>query len=468
MISAIFKRELVRQWRSRTLRILLPLSLVLAAAVAAVHWHQQQAFFATQGHWQEVNDELFRTQPDRHPHRVSHYGSLAFRFSSPLAFLDAGVNPYVGNVLFLEGHRQNSSGLRQFTVSARELGLGYLSVATLVLVLWPLVLVALAHGAVSDERANGNFNLLLSLGVRPLQFLAGQGLVFLLISAFYLAFLAVIAGAFVLASPVAADGDVWLRLGLGLLLYFGYWLVWILAILLVSYHSRSSARSLLFALGLWLLWVVLVPRTLTTVSEVAYPAPSRSAFDIQVENAIARIGDSHNPDDPYFNDFRKSVLDRYGVERVEDLPVNWRGIVMQEGERIGTVVFDEHYGQLIDTYRRQDRFYDWLSLVSPYALVARLSTEVTGTDAESYYDFERQAEAYRFGMISELNELHAGKLDYHTDKQTRLGSSHWEAFAPFEYRRPTLDLPPQRLALLAVAVLLWAAAAIVVFRRRTA
>ncbi|MDT1823515.1 ABC transporter permease, partial [Acinetobacter baumannii] len=56
----------------------------------------------------EANQE-FEAQPDRHPHRVVHYGHFLFSPLNPLAAFDPGIDGYTGNTLYLEGHRQNSA-----------------------------------------------------------------------------------------------------------------------------------------------------------------------------------------------------------------------------------------------------------------------------------------------------------------------------------------------------------------------
>lgn len=467
IVTTIFRREWTRHWHSRALRILLPLNLFLVIVVASVHWFQQQAFLDTQHQWQHANDELWQKQPDRHPHRVAHYGSLAFRYNSPLSFLDAGVTPFVGNVLLLEAHRQNSSGLRQFSVSARELGLGYLSVSTLVLILWPLVLIALAHGAVSDERSNGNLNLLHSLGMRPWQLMLGHGLVFTLISILYLACLGLLAALCVSLSPMAADTDTWLRLGACLLLYLLYCLSWIAAILVVSCYARSSDQSLLLALCLWLLWVIVIPKTLTTLVETQYPTPSRAMFEVSLEKAIAQVGDSHDPNDAYFTNFRDQILQKYQVTHVEDLPINWRGVVMQEGERIGKMIFDNHYQQLIKNYAQQDTLYSWLGLVSPYAIASRYSMAITGSSANDHYEFERQAEAFRFQMITRLNALQAEQVTYAADKKTRLSRNFWAEFEHFDYRPTPAHIGSTLTIAGIICTLLWSVLMLLGYQRAT-
>ena len=73
------------------------------AAREADHRARQQGLVERQ--WLE--------QPNRHPHRVIHYGFLLFREEAPLAFFDPGVSPWAGTSLFLEGHRQNSGQFRR-------------------------------------------------------------------------------------------------------------------------------------------------------------------------------------------------------------------------------------------------------------------------------------------------------------------------------------------------------------------
>lgn len=465
IISTIFKQEWQRQWRGRVMPWLLVLNVLLVALVAGVHIHQQQSFAATQAHWQAVNDDLWRNQPERHPHRVAHYGSIAFRQHAPLNFIDAGVNPYVGNVLFLEAHRQNSSGLKQFTISASELGLGYLSIATLVLVLWPLVLVMLAHGSLSDERKQGNLNVLQSLGVRPWQMVLGKGLVYVVISGLYLLVLALIAAGFVAASSATGGSDLWVRLVLTFGLYFGYTMLWVAAIMLVSLNARDNTQSLMLSLSLWLFWVVLWPRLLTGVVASLHPTPSRSVFDVQLAQAVAKLGDSHNPDDPYFSAFRQKMLDQYQVEKVEDLPVNWRGLVMQEGEKLGKQVFDEQVNDVLGMFKKQDQTYRVLSVLSPYAWTTNLSSGLTGTRTEDYWDFEQQAEHYRYDLISRLNQLHAEEVAFKEDKKTKLDTHHWQAFQPFQHVMKPWQWPSGWLLTIFAGCLLWLDLGVFAYRR---
>ena len=69
-------------------------------------------------HQQETAEQTFLAQPDRHPHRMVHYGHYAFRTPPPLAIFDTGVDSVTGQAIFLEGHRQNSATFANSSASA--------------------------------------------------------------------------------------------------------------------------------------------------------------------------------------------------------------------------------------------------------------------------------------------------------------------------------------------------------------
>ncbi|MCC5797559.1 MAG: DUF3526 domain-containing protein [Methylophaga sp.] len=453
MIGIVFCHELQKQARSRTLRLLGPLLLLLTLLVAAAHWQQQRDFTEMQAYWQAENDAAWQAQPDRHPHRVAHYGTMAFRTLSALNFLDAGVNPFVGNALFLEAHRQNSSHFRQYMHSTAYMGLGYLSAATIILVLWPLVLVTIAFASISQERERGTLSLLLSMGVSLRQLWLGKAAAYLLISVLFLLMIFAIAVLF-MASDSSAAVDM-TRLFVLFVLYLGYSLIWIMLILTLSQYAATSYQALLQAVLLWAVLVVMLPKLIFSLGAHWYPMPDRASFEAQLEQLIAEVGDSHNPDDPHFSAFRQSVLDEYGVSSVEDLPVNWRGLVMTEGERITSEVFNEQYQQLLQQAERQNRLFRGFALLSPYMLTAELSSRLAASDAASFYFFEVQAESYRYELIQQLNQLHTHEVDLAHDRQTRLSQDFWQNFEMFELPEQSLGQSLQQGTALIVTWLVW-------------
>ncbi len=56
--------------------------------------------------------ENWEHRPDKHPHRMAHYGYLVFRIGHPLSIFDNGLDDYLGNVIFLEALQRNASKSR--------------------------------------------------------------------------------------------------------------------------------------------------------------------------------------------------------------------------------------------------------------------------------------------------------------------------------------------------------------------
>ncbi|MBN45103.1 MULTISPECIES: ABC transporter permease [unclassified Methylophaga] len=462
-IVEIARHELITQWRSQTLKILLPLLLVLTALIAFSHWQQQEDFIEAQTIWQQQNDAEWEAQPDRHPHRAAHYGTMVFRIISPLSFIDSGVNPFVGNALFLEAHRQNSSSFKQYVSSTAYMGLGYLSGATIILVIWPLVLIALAFNSVSGERGHGTLRQLVSQGISVRQLLFGKTLAYSLISLIFLLVIFSIAIGFMLLSHV--HGSDVLRMGLMFVLYLFYCLLWTITVVLFSNWCRTNQQSLSALLLFWLLTVIVMPKMANSVAEMQYPMPDRAVFDIQTAQEIAKVGDSHNPDDPHFTEFREKVLAEYGVSRVEDLPVNWRGVVMQEGERITSEVFTQQYENLMQIAEQQNELVRQVALFSPYLLANNLSSIVAATNADSFLHYENAAEQYRFNFITQLNQLHAEEIDLENDREQKVSHDHWSKLGQFDYHGPMLQDANDRIYPSLLMLLLWLIIGLVLLAR---
>jgi ABC-2 type transport system permease protein len=449
MILSIVRHELITQWRHKTIKIVLPLMVVLTVLVAMNHWQQQQDFIAIQHQWQQDNNEEWEAQPDRHPHRVGHYGSLVFRVISPLNFIDSGINPFVGNMLFLEAHRQNSSQFKQYISSHSYMQLGALSGSTLILVIWPLILIALGYSTVSSERQQGTLRQIMSLGVSYWTVLLGKALAYFVISVVFL--LMIFSVALLFLSSTELTADIMVRFGSLFLLYLGYSVIWIGLVVVISATAMSNNRSLLLSLLVWLLMVVVIPKLAYGVAEWRYALPDRAVFDIEMAEAVAKVGDSHNPNDPYFSAFREKILAQYGVTQVEDLPVNWSGLVMQEGERITSEVFNQQYGQVLDVMKQQTHWVTAWAVLSPYLMSSQLSSVLSGTSTQHVTHYENEAESYRYQLIQSLNNLHINEVDNAHNKE-RISKSHWSTLDSFSYQ--TLPIEQEGWALFRPLLLL--------------
>ncbi|MFN6935236.1 MAG: DUF3526 domain-containing protein, partial [Tsuneonella sp.] len=160
---------------------------------------------------------------------------------------------------------------------------------------------------------------------------------------------------------------------------------------------------------------------------------------------LRKMGDSHNPDDPHFAAFKQSVLDRYGVTRVEDLPVNYKGLLALEGEKLTSSLFDRYAAQSYGAQEKQNVLVATIGVASPAIALRSLSMAAAGTDFAGHRRFLEQAEAYRYALVQKLNALQASDVSYADDTATdlaantrkRVDAANWEKMPDFAYRGPS-------------------------------
>ena len=124
--------------------------------------------------------------------------------------------------------------------------------------------------------------------------------------------------------------------------YAAYLALWVVGIILVSATVSRSRDALLALLAIWAVAVILLPRAAPDVASASVELRNRLQTEIAVARDLRKMGDSHDPNDPHFATFKQSVLDRYGVTRVEDLPVNYKGLLGMEGERLTSELFNRY------------------------------------------------------------------------------------------------------------------------------
>ncbi|MFN3535940.1 MAG: DUF3526 domain-containing protein, partial [Brevundimonas sp.] len=255
--------------------------------------------------------------------------------------------------------------------------------------------------------------------------------------------------------------------------YAAYLAIWILVVVAVSALARSSRGALLGLIAVWAVAVVFVPRGAAALAARAEPAPTRVEMDLRLAQDARRIGDSHNPDDPFFAAFRERTLAAYGVERVEDLPVNFRGLVAAEGEALTSRLFADYAKRTADQQRAQSAWLEAGAVLSPALAVRQASMAGAATDLENHVRFLEQAEAYRFNLVQRLNRLHAQDVraeddaarsrDLDAEQRTRVSAENWAAMPDFHFRSATAEERVSGMLSGLVVLVGWLLAAIALF-----
>jgi ABC-2 type transport system permease protein len=440
-------RRLLRERLARTLgglgALIVLLSLGLGFVREAQTAERQKAYAARA-------DQDWSAQPDRHPHRVVHAGDFVFKTPGPLARIDWGIESQVGRSVFLEGHRQNTANFSDAALSGGLLRLGDLSPSLVVQQWLPLLVLLAGAASLAGERQSGVLATSVIGGARGAELLLGKAAALWAFGGLMAApvFIALLWTA--VAQPELAARAAGLVASFAAVLALAA-----LGTVLVSSLARSVLGALLASVVAWFALVAVAPRAVASAAELAAPAPAQAEVEQRIAAALAKVGDAHDPNSAPFAAFRQRVLNEYGVARVEDLPVNFGGLVMLEGERLTTDAIAAEVDRQYDAWQAQVDATAVFAWIAPTLAVRHAAQAFAGTDLSHHRDFLQQAEKRRFTTVQALNELHATKIAALNDRDQKLDASHWAGIPRTGIALPTLRQAAPNLMANVAPVGLW-------------
>ncbi|MEQ9440100.1 MAG: DUF3526 domain-containing protein [Cyclobacteriaceae bacterium] len=463
-ILLIARQFWMNTFKPRAIYLIMLLMALMLAYAAYSGWKHYTTQNDIRTHYQQVARESWENNPDKHPHRMAHYGSFAFRLKPPLSLFDFGLESFTGNAVFLESHKQNTLNFSEASFSTGLLRFGEISMAMLLQILLPLIIFFLGFTAVATERENGTLKILLIQGASWKELLLGKTLGLMALALlFFLPVAVSVLLLFTLTDDLVLTSDVGGRYAGIIAAYLLFFLVISIITVLISTFSISSKDALVRLLAIWLFLAILLPRTTQALGNYFYPSPSKVEFEAALEEDLLKEGDSHNPDDSHFKALKDSLLQTHQVSSVEELPFNYSGFVMREGERMSAHIYDRHLQKLLQTYQQQNNFTRLTAFINPFVAVKGISMALAGTDFESYADFQRQSEAYRYQLAQQMNEL---QMEYISNTQAHdepqvISRDHWKEFPDFQHQFITINRALRSETLSIIALLVWSVVAIV-------
>jgi ABC-2 type transport system permease protein len=411
---------------------------MLLLAISVLTAQRMQGAAAERAHHQTEAETAFLSQPDRHPHRMVHYGHYVFRTPAPLASFDPGLDAVTGQSIFLEGHRQNTAMFAASGASADLGGMGWLSPAMVYQLFGPLLVILLGHGLIAREREAATLATLLAQGTPGRVLMAGKALALLSFVVVLLLPLAWSAGLAVRA------GEDLLAAGALMCAYLLYLSIWgALALLASALLTRRSA-VLVALVTLWIALTLVLPAVAVSAASSAAPMAGKVETDLRMLTEVRELGDGHNANDPAFAQLRVDLLAKHGVQRVEELPVNLRGVVAQVSEQKLTETLNQYAQAQMAGETRQAAALSVFGWLTPLLAVADTSRAVSGTDLAHHHRFLREAEALRYAFVQGLNKVHAEKLTYADDirrssdpeaeRRTRVDAANWQLLDRFRFQ----------------------------------
>lgn len=440
MIKRIIQKELFTAFRDIRLQVSAAILLFLMVAAILIGKAGQKQIQLERAQAQAEMYDQWVNQGNKHPHSAAHYGQFAFKPKPVLSFLDSGLDNYTGVSVFLEAHKQNEVLFSGAQDSNGMVRFGELTIALIFQILMPLLIIFLAFNTFTKEREENTLKLIHAQGLSMRQLFFGKvwGNYLLVL----LLFLPVIWLAYTLLNQQSSlvDDQTGIKF-LGITLFYAlYFLVFVLATVLISAFSKHSGFALLSLLGIWILACVLIPKATTNLASKLYPTPSQFEFRQTIKSLVKNGIDGHNPSDTRLESLKQKVFKEYGVNSIEELPVNWGGIAMQAGEEYTDFVYDQEFSKVEGIFQNQNRLSEWAAFLNPFLAMRHLSMALAGTDFQNHVAFTKAAENYRRVFVKKMNkdmELnHKPGVSY---GDYNLGKEMWASIEPFQYNSPNLS-----------------------------
>ena len=174
MIGAIIGKELTEIRRDgRALGLLgivgLLLVLGLTTGLATENAREREVLQA-----QADDSAVFLEQGEKNPHSAAHFSRMAHKPVAPLASFDPGVSSYMGQVIWLEAHSRNPAMFRAAEDAPELSRLENFSIAGVLTLILPLLVVLMGYGSIAGERERGTLRQLVGSGASPIHLLLGK------------------------------------------------------------------------------------------------------------------------------------------------------------------------------------------------------------------------------------------------------------------------------------------------------
>lgn len=449
MIKVIAINEIRAALRNQTV-LLLGIIFWLLIAVATLGGFKN---YSTTDQNRKQAKAMFRKEwiaQQAHPHSAAHFGTYLFKPFSLISLFDTGLNNYTGTSYRVEAHHQTEMNYAAAQDSDTEMRFGELTMASLLQLFLPLLIIFICFQSVSKERENHTLKLLYAQGLKSSSLLWGK-----------------IIGNYLLVAFITVPAFLMMLLTVGLkepallahtlvfsISYLLYFLILVSIFVFVSALSKSSKNALLTSLGLWVFFCIMLPKIVVGLANNWYALPSRAEFNKAIEVGTKNGIDGDKDRMGRYQDYLKQTLAKYKVDSLSQLPINFGGLSMQNGEDYLTKVYFS-YAKAVEKKIGQQQFIQQLAaFVDPFLGIQQVSMAYAGTDYHHHIDFHQHAQRYRDELIRKLNNKMAYD-DINPKAEYKLGPDFFKTIKDFEYQQPSLSWAIQKQQYAFYALCLW-------------
>ncbi|MFD0964047.1 DUF3526 domain-containing protein [Pseudofulvibacter geojedonensis] len=465
-LIAVVKKELKSAFRERLVVALgLIVMLLLSASMYSgyVAYTQQQANIEN---LQKEKRKQWLEQHEKHPHIAAHYGTYVFKPKSILSIFDFGLDSYTGTSIYLEAHYQHEFMFRPAQLRSSMVRFGELSIAMVLKVFLPLLIIFVAFSAYTKERESGTLRLLLSQGV-SLGILSWGKIIAisLLVGLTLIPFFVGFTVSWFLDIDNTVIPDISTRLILLIVLYITYLFVLIVLSVWVSLQCKNGKSALLTLLVCWIAATILLPKATANLSESIYPLPSMRAFKAGIQTHKDNGLDGKTSKVQRYEQLKKEMLQKHDVDSIQKLPFNFSGYSMQASEEYSDKIYDFHTKKLRNQLLDQNFISRFTSLINPYQATQNLSMAIAATDIHSTFHFEDEVNKYRRKLIKTMNDDMAYNTKYGEFYEYKVGKDLFEKVPDFRHQTQMVYQVLKQYIIEIISIILWVSFSLLLLNR---
>jgi len=140
-----------------------------------------------------------------------------------------------------------------------------------------------------------------------------------------------------------------------------------------------------------------------------------------------------------------------------------------QGEEQTSKIYKDEYQKLIKTYRRQNGVTNLLIWLNPYLALKKGSMRLSGTDFDTYINFLKQTEDFRYYQSQHLNELQmkfiSNTAESSEGKVHVVKKEHWQAFPKFQYEYELVSATLNKHLIPIGVLILWLLATLLIMAK---
>jgi|GEM_PF-2242742 len=326
---------------------------------------------------------------------------FAFIHLNALGILAHGQSDLYNEEVLLTSRFRDPRQRNQDMVNPSVLEFGQFDAAMVLVILFPLFIIALSFNFLSAEKENGTIRLIAIHSGSIKKWIWAKTIVYG-IASFLVPWLICMA-LFMIYNIDFATNTV--RIGFFSLILLCYTFLWQSLAVFINLSGRSSAFNAMFLVCLWVAFVFVLPAVSNLIANQYHQVPSRVSFINAVRQAQVEAEklDSSELANRYFFDHPELVekKDTVGQSRYAANEFAKQSILSQE-------IINKRANPVYEAYNHKLKeanvFAGHVVWISPSAAFNKALLELAGTSSQDYFRFTDSATQFRAGFLQQTGD----------------------------------------------------------------